>query len=1037
MLGVGLLCSLLQCAQAEPVSLRCDYGDNPLGIDSPAPQLSWQNNSTEKDWSQTAYQLFVGTSPEKLRDGGADVWDSGKQPSSESVGIVYRGPSLTARQRYYWSVKVWDGSGNVTQASTPGWWEMGLLEKSDWASARWISWKDPERDADRAGIRWVRTPPQGDSGVKRKWVVFTRSFGLRDRPREASLFVAVKSNFTAKVNGKDIAPKNGWSEFDRQDVTSLLVPGQNTIEISVTDKSVGVNGLAGLLKIIHRDGEIERLPTNQQWRVQGAAAIDDTSAEEVAGVDDPKFGGSPTPGELPGPAANFRRGFKVSKSVDRARLYVTALGSYRMLVNGSRVGADVLTPEFTNYNKRIVYQTYDVTASLQSGQNVVAAILGDGWFGSGLGWTGERFYFMPGPTRMLAKLWVGYTDGSHDEIVTDENWKAAASAIRHSEIYAGEVYDARLDENGWDKPGFDDARWSPAAVGEAPKAALSGPVTEPVRIVDSVKPKSVSQAPSGNYIFDMGQNMVGWVRLKARGPAGTRLQLRFAEQLTREGELQPASARNANATDVYVLSGRGEETYSPHFTYHGFRYVEVRGYPGGPPALDAIVGEVISSASRITGKITTSSELVNRMFELATWGQRGNFVSVPTDCPQRDERLGYTGDAQVFWRTGAYNADIAAFTRHFLRNITDEQLPSGAFTNTAPGVPQRNLREGSPGWADAGIIIPWTAWTQYGDKGVIDANWEAMKRFMDYVLALNPVYIREKGGSQLGDWLNVSAPTPVALIATGIWAIDARMMSEMATATGREGESAGYRELGVKIRNAFQKAYIKEDGTIGNGSQASYVFAFAAQMVPDHLKAAALGNLVKDIENHNWHLTTGFLSSPYLLSVLTENGRADVAYRLLLNETYPSWGYMIRQGATTWWERWNSDSSADAMNSYNHYAFGSVVAWLYRNVAGIDVAPDGAGFRRIVIRPLPDARLTHARGEYDSVYGKIVTDWSMEASQRFVLNVVIPANTRATIYLPEMPHSGVIVNGREGDIKNKEGWNVFNVGAGAYHFEVK
>lgn len=1037
MLGACLLGFSLPYVQAEPVRLRCDHRDNPLGIDSPAPRLSWQDDSTERDWSQTAYQVFVATCPEKLREGVADVWDSGMQSSGESVGIVYRGPSLAARKRYYWSVKVWDSRGQVTQAATPVWWEMGLLGKGDWAPAQWISWNDPEKEPDHAGIRWIWTPPSGDAAAKSKQVVFTRAFTLRDNPREVSLFLAVKSSFTAKVNGRDIAPKNAWSEFDRQDITSLLVTGENVIEVSVAAKAMGVNGLAGLVKIVHRDGEIERHPTNKLWQTRNTSAPGDAWAEEMASLDDPKFGGPGTPGDLPGSAANFRRDFKISKSVERARLYVTALGSYRMFVNGSRVGTDVLTPEFTNYNKRIVYQTYDVTALLQSGANVMAATLGDGWFGSGLGWTGERFYFMPGPTRLVAKLRVDYTDGSHDEVVTDGNWKTTASAIRHSEIYAGEVWDARLEEIGWENPGFDDARWSPAVVHEAPKGTLSAPLTEPVRVVDTLKPKSMSRTRNGGYLYDMGQNMVGWVRLKVKGPAGTRVQLRFAELITADGELSPASLRNANATDVYVLSGRGDEIYAPFFTFHGFRYVEVQGYPGGEPPRDGLVGEVISSVGRITGKIATSSELVNRMYDLAVWGQLGNFISVPTDCPQRDERLGYTGDAQVFWRTGSYNADIAAFTHHFLRNIVDEQLPSGAFTNTAPGVPQRNLREGSPGWVDAGVIIPWTAWTQYGDTGVIEAHWDAMERFMAYVLAINPDYIRRKGGSQLGDWLNMRAPTPADLIATGFWAIDAEMMAQMAAATGREAAAARYRELGVKLRETFQKEFIKDDGTIGNGSQASYVFAFAARMVPESLMAAAIANLVKAIEVRDWHLSTGFLASPYLLSVLVENGRTDVAYRLLLNETSPSWGYMIRQGATTWWERWNSDSSGDAMNSYNHYAFGSVVAWLYQNVAGIDVAPDGPGFRRIVIRPRPDERLTHARGEYDSVCGRIVTDWKMESSRRFVLDVVIPANTRATVFLPDLPNSRVTQNGQDRDVQKQPGWNVLTVGAGTYHFEVQ
>lgn len=1037
-LGYVLGCLLAMCsAFGAPIALRTEFRTNPLGIDSPTPTFAWQSDNTERDWTQQAYQVLVATSAEKLEAEQVDVWDSGRRVSADSVGIAYSGPALVSQRRYFWTVRVWDHRGQSSKAKAPSWWETGLLKPEDWGAAKWISRTDEEELADRQCIERIWAAPRPDTGQKDPRIVFTRTFALRGVVRDAAIYLAMKTDFTAQVNGVKLRPKNAWAAFDRQDITALLRDGENRIEVSVANKTAKLSGLAGLVKIRYADGSIDRVSTDASWLARHTGSELTQPASILGHVDNPQSGAPAVPGTLPGPAARLRRDFAVEKPVACARLYVTALGSYRVFLNGARVGEDVLTPEFTNYRKRIVYQTYDVTGLVEKGSNAIAALLGDGWFGSALGWNGERFYFMPGPTRLLAKLHLEYADGTTSDIVTDGTWKASSSPILHSELYAGEVYDARLVEAGWNRAGFDDRQWRAAALREAPPAMLSASLTEPVRVVDTVRPRSVRPTKAGGYLFDMGQNMVGWVKLNARGPAGTRVELRFAEQVTPDGELSPENLRNANATDVYYLAGRGEETYVPYFTFHGFRYVEVFGYPGGEPPLDALVGEVISSVHRTTGRIETGNDLVNRMYDLTLWGQRGNFVSVPTDCPQRDERLGYTGDGQVFWRTGTYNADIAAFTHHFLRSVVDEQTVAGGFTNTAPGVPQRNLREGSPGWADAGIIIPWTAWSQFNDRSVIERHWNAMTKFMDYLSSLSTDYIRRKGGTQLGDWLNVNTPTPPDLIATGLWLMDAEMMREMAMAIGKNAEAERYRELATKIRAAFQTAYISETGVIGNGSQASYVLALAAGAVPDSLRPAAVANLVKDIEAHDWHLTTGFLSSPHLLGALSENGRTDVAYRLLLNESCPSWGYMIRQGATTWWERWNSDSSGDAMNSFNHYAFGSVLAWVYRNVAGIDILEPASGFGRILIRPRPDPRIGWARGEYDSLLGKIRTEWSLASVDRFRLKVTIPANTRAIVYLPEIPSARVFESGVEVSAKKADGWNVLEIGSGSYEFEVR
>jgi alpha-L-rhamnosidase len=620
-------------------------------------------------------------------------------------------------------------------------------------------------------------------------------------------------------------------------------------------------------------------------------------------------------------------------------------------------------------------------------------------------------------------------------LVTDGSWKAAASPILHSEIYAGEVYDARLERRGWDSAGFVDVDWQAATVSDPPSSVLSGEAAVPVRVVEEVKPQRITKGPNGAWLVDLSQNMAGWARLKVSGPAGTVIRMRFAEMVGKDGNIYTENLRNANATDIYILRGGGEETFTPHFTYHGFRYIEVTGFPGELTP-DAITGEAISSAGRVTGTLSTSNDLVNRMYRTGIWGQRSNMISIPTDCPQRDERQGWMGDAQLFWRTGSYNADIAAFGRKWMRDVRDAQSPEGAFTNTSPRIGGGWEGPGTPGWADAGVIVPWTAWLQYGDTGIIAENWDAMEKHMAYVEEGNPNYLwKNRVAQNLGDWLPVNSKTPQDLAATAYWAYSASRMSQMARAIGREADAKRYADLFEKIRAAFQKEYMTSDGVVGSGSQTSYALALYMDLVPESMKRTAVDNLVKDIEAHDWHLTTGFLGTPPLLPVLTENGRADVAYRLLLNETYPSWGYMLSKGATTWWERWNSDEGDPAMNSFNHFAFGSVVGWIYRYAAGIE--PAAPGFKEIVIRPRPDDRVTQARGEYDSVYGKIVSDWNGTPSGPFHIKVTIPANTSARVYLPAAANSTVTESGKPVSARKESGDYVVEIGSGSYEFFVK
>jgi alpha-L-rhamnosidase len=703
------------------------------------------------------------------------------------------------------------------------------------------------------------------------------------------------------------------------------------------------------------------------------------------------------------PAPYLRRAFSLDKPVVSARLHVTALGLYEARLNGHRVGDAFLTPGWTDYRQRVLYQTYDVTSLLTAGENVLGAIIADGWYAGFVGFDAKRAGAHYGrEPELLAQLAVTFADGSRQWIVTDDSWQSATGAIRHADLLMGERHDLRLEPAAWDAPGFDAADWVGVSCrdrGSVPLAADPGP---PVRVTEEIRPVGIGRDLLGRQIVDFGQNLTGWIRIKADGAAGTSVRVRHGETLSPDGSLYSENLRTARQTDEYV-TGDGSAVLEPRFTLHGFRYAEIAGYPGDLDPAD-VTACVVHSDIKPAGAFGSSEDWLDELFLAIDWGQRGNFISVPTDCPQRDERLGWLGDAQIFARTACYNREVASFFAKWLDDVSDAQLPSGAFTDIAPRL---NFdRPAAPAWGDAGVIVPWTAWKMYGDTEILSRHFAAMGRWMDFIERANPDCLRSRElGNSYNDWLAPGADhTPHELLATAYWAHDAALMAEIADAIGRTEDAAGYRGLHAKIRSAFVDAFVGDGGQVVSGTQTAYVLALHMGLVPDDKRAAAAARLVAAIAAAGGHLTTGFVGVGYLLPVLSSTGHADAAYRLLEQRTLPSWRYMLDNGATTIWERWDGRTGEDRfqspmMNSFNHYSLGSVGEWLYRFVLGIDQEPGTAGFGRLLLRPHPGAPLTWARGSYESVRGTVSTRWERSAG-RFTFQAEIPPNVTASVHVP-------------------------------------
>ncbi|SDD79579.1 alpha-L-rhamnosidase [Niabella drilacis] len=748
------------------------------------------------------------------------------------------------------------------------------------------------------------------------------------------------------------------------------------------------------------------------------------------------------------PSPLMRKEFSITKKVVRATAYITAHGMYEAAINGSRVGDAHFTPGWTSYKKRLQYQTYDITSLLKQGTNALGVTLGSGWYRGHIGFSGQLGFYGK-DIALLLQLRVDYADGTQETIVSDSSWKSATGAITYSEIYNGETIDARKDRTGWMLAGYRDEDWTPVKTASFDKGNLLATYNEMITAHEVFKPVKVLKTPAGETVLDFGQNLVGWVRIKVRGSAGDSVTLKHAEVLTKAGNFYTENLRAAKAQNTYVLKGGTEETFYPHFTWQGFRYVKVEGYPGTltPDNFEAIA---FYSDMEPTGTFTTSNPLINQLQHNIQWGQKGNFLDVPTDCPQRDERLGWTGDAQAFFRTAAFNMGVNNFFTKWLKDLEADQI-DGRVPFVIPNILGNGAN--SAGWADVATIIPWQMYLAYGDTRTLAAQYSSMKNYVESVRKTtnNDLW---NTGFHFGDWLfyhpqddndGRAAVTDKYLIAQCFYAHSVQLLINAATVLGNTEDATAYAGLLKNIKAAFVKEYMTPSGRLVSGTQTAYVLALHFDMLPEPLRKQAAERLVENIKSYNNHLTTGFLGTPYLCHVLTRFGYTDMAYTLLLQETYPSWLYPVKMGATTIWERWDGikpDGSfqAASMNSYNHYAYGAIGDWMYRTMVGLDTEDDGVGYKHIKVKPHIGGDFKNASASLKTYYGTTKAGWEV-ADGKIMMEVEIPANTRATIYLPVTDAGGVTESGKPlssiKEIKQlgpEDGYLKIETGSGTYRF---
>jgi alpha-L-rhamnosidase len=886
-------------------NLQCEMLNNPEGIDVLQPRLSWQINADVNDVKQTAYQILLASTLEKLNANNADLWDSGKIESNEAVNIIYKGKKLENRQDVFWKVTIWTNKGEIKSNETAH-FSIGILTYADWKSTRWI----------------------------------------------------------------------GYEKLSKEDSVS------------------------------------------QYARLS---------------------------------ARYLRKEINLKKQVKNAKVYMMGMGLYQLYINGNKVGYQVLAPVPTDYTKNVKYNVFDVTSQLKEGKNMLGTILGNGRFFA------MRQDYKPykiksfGLPKMALQLFVEYTDGTQDVIRTDDTWKVTTDGpILSNNEYDGEEYDARKEMKGWNTTNFDDKNWVNARYVQEPGGFYEGQMTPNMKIMGEVKPISIKATAKGTYILDMGQNMVGWLQLKVKGKSGDQVTMKFAESLQADGSLYIANLRDAKTTDIYTLKGEGEEIWEPRFIFHGFRFVEVSGFPT-KPTVDNFVGKVVYDNIKTTGTFESSDVIMNQIFKNAYWGIRGNYKGMPIDCPQRNERQPWLGDRT----TGAYGEsflfDNQTLYAKWLDDIKNAQTQDGGLPDVAPAF--WRYYGDNVTWPGTYITVGDMLYQQFADQEVIKKQYPYMKKWMLYMeenYLVNDLMDKDK----YGDWCvppeslelirskDPARLTDGGLISSAFYYQLLGIMKKFAKISNANADIEHYTDLSERISKAFNAKYLNAaTNTYANNTVTANVLPLAFGLVPENLKEKVFQNMVHEVEvTKNGHISTGVIGTQFLMRTLTNFGRGDLAFKLASNKTYPSWGFMVENGATTIWELWNGNTADPSMNSQNHVMLlGDLLIWYYENMAGIKSNPETPGFKQIIMKPDFEAGLTYVNASYESIHGLIKSNWKKNKSN-LQWNIMIPANTSALVYLPTTTISDVILNGKKitSETYKIEGTKlVLTLPSGAYNVSVK
>jgi alpha-L-rhamnosidase len=1089
----ALILALSGCSPAgglRATDLRCEFRENPTGIGTTRPRLSWklQPVGTATDApAQTAFRVVAAPSAQALQNGDYS-WDTGLQPGRDQLSIEYAGPPLDSRSQLHWRVLVVDSDDRSAGWSGNGQLSIGLLRREDW-HARWIGLdaqpQPPLTEELRASLRsqpWIRLP--GPPERTPRHATFLSTFDLPSPPTSAFLVGTADQICLVEVNDTPQGELTRWDMIHPIDISRTLRAGPNSVRLAVRNDDGFPPAVTGAVLITFADGSSRRINVDQSFAIQSPA---DRAGQPPELSGSQPWGGARNTEHFMSPVVNLNKTFTTypARPVRRATLYSTALGLYSPSINGFAPSHDAFAPGWTEYTKRVYHQTYDVTRLIIPGANVISFDLGDGWFAGLLGYTGRR-HFYGGPARLLAQLEIEYADGSTQIIPTDESWSGRFTPYTYADLYLGCHFDAAAAArdassalSGNPTPGLPVAVGLPSAVpartsdvtervrailstlgsirpaplslgdpaygvvkrltldlegdrriivreGDSISLAdLAAPVSaikratwgepqpagisedsinvqpqpgEPVTTHERIPAIARSEPRPGRYVYDLGQNIVGWVQLRdINGREGQRLTVRHAEMLNPDGTLYTSNLRGATATDFYTLAS-GLQTLEPIFTFHGFRYVEITG-TDAPPEPANVIGIVAHTRMQPTGTFTSSNSLLNQLVHNIVWGQKGNYLEVPTDCPQRDERLGWTGDAQFFINAAAFNFDIASFMSRWLTTLAqDSQFDDGRFAHVAPKVDPGG---GSTAWGDAAIVCAHSLFWTYGDTRVISDNYDAFARYIAWLDTKTTDGIAKVGG--FGDWLNLGDPTSQDLIDTAFRAELLRMMAEMGRVIGKETDAQRYEASRAQTVEAFRRRFVAADGSLRDSGQTGYALVFTMPgLLTDPQLALAAPHFANAIAAKGGKLATGFIGTPRLLPALFSARLDALAGSLLLNEEYPGWLYQVKLGATTMWERWDGWTPDRGfqdvgMNSFNHYAFGSVGDALYRFVAGI--SPLDPGYATIQLAPRPIPNLDHAAASYDSIRGTIRSSYQKHPD-RTEFRFSVPPGTRAVIRLP-------------------------------------